>query len=73
MKNLSRSPSINNQQQLSDPGTALFHDASDFCIKSTYGESWTTIVNGLGHIRIWWLYKSALMEWYEQLVLPIDH
>ena len=27
----------------------------------------------LGHNRIWWLYKSTLVEWYEQLVLLIDH
>ena len=23
--------------------------------------------------RIWWLYRSALLEWYKQLILPIDH
>ena len=23
--------------------------------------------------RIWWLYRSTLVEWYRQLVLPIDH
>ena len=23
--------------------------------------------------RIWWLYRPALVEYYEQLVLPIDH
>ena len=23
--------------------------------------------------RIWWLHKSTLVEWYEQLVLTIDH
>ena len=23
--------------------------------------------------RIWWIYRSTLVEWYKQLVLPIDH
>ena len=23
--------------------------------------------------RIWWLYRSILVEWYKQIVLPIDH
>ena len=23
--------------------------------------------------RIWWLYRSTVVELYEQLVLPIDH
>ena len=23
--------------------------------------------------RVWWLYRSTLVEWYEQLILLIDH
>ena len=36
-------------------------------------EAGIQLIKQFAHNRIWWLYRSTLVEWYKQLVLPIDH